>query len=85
MELSRIGDSWVGGVKHLANEQGEQPQTDVLNPEDEGIGRTDDLGIYELGNGRPQRSWNQRERGTQHQNSGIGNDDTTYGITLEQR
>ena len=35
VELRRIGNARVGGVEYLADEQGEQPETNVLNPEDD--------------------------------------------------
>ena len=34
VELCGVGHSLVGGGEHLADEQGEEPQSDVLNPED---------------------------------------------------
>ena len=36
-------------VEHLADEHGEEPESDVLDPEDECVGRTDDFCINELG------------------------------------
>ena len=36
--LSGVGDTGVGLVEHLADEQWEEPEADVLNPEDEGVG-----------------------------------------------
>ena len=38
VELRGVCHAWVRGVEHLADEQGEQPEADVLDPEDEGIG-----------------------------------------------
>ena len=33
VELSRIGDAGIGLVKHLADKEREEPETDVLDPE----------------------------------------------------
>ena len=38
VELRGVSDAGIGGVEHLADEQGEQPQADVLNLEDKGVG-----------------------------------------------
>ncbi len=47
--LRRVGDTRVGLVEHIANQHGEEPQTDVLNPENQSVGRTDYLGVNQLG------------------------------------
>ena len=38
VELCGVGDSRIGGVEYFTDEQREQPESDVLNPEDEGVG-----------------------------------------------
>ena len=48
VELRRVGHTWVRGVEHLADEQGEQPEADVLDPENQGVGRTDHFSVDEL-------------------------------------
>lgn len=69
-------------VKHLTNEQGEEPQTDVLNPENQCVGTTDDFSINEFGHTGPQRSRYQREAGAQHQNGEVGYHEPATGLTL---
>ena len=32
VELGGVGDSWVGGIEHLADEQWEQPQANMSVP-----------------------------------------------------
>ena len=49
VELRGVCNARIGLVEHLTNEQGEQPEADVLNPEDQRIGRTNHLGIHQLG------------------------------------
>ena len=71
VELGGIGDSGIGGVEHLADEQGEEPQADVLNPENEGVGRADDLGVDELRNAGPQGGGHEREAGAENKDGGI--------------
>ena len=53
VKLRGVGNAGVGGVEHLADKQGEQPQTDVLNPEYQGVGRAYDLLVDELGHRGP--------------------------------
>ena len=48
VELCWICHPRIGSVEHLTNEQWEEPQTNVLDPEDQGICRTNHLGIHEL-------------------------------------
>ena len=40
VELGGVGDTRIGGIEHLTNKQGEQPKTNVLNPENQSVGRT---------------------------------------------
>ena len=78
-----LNDVGVGAVQYLADEDGEEPQTDVLNPENQGVGTTDDLGVYQLGHAGPQGGRNQRERRTEHEDGQIGNDKAGGSATLE--
>ena len=52
--LRGVFDARVRLVEHLADEQREEPQADVLNPEDEGVGRADNLRIDKLRHTGPQ-------------------------------
>ena len=48
VKLRGVCHTRVRGVEHLADEQGEQPKADILDPENQGIGRTDDLCVDEF-------------------------------------
>ena len=49
-----VGDELrIGLVEHLADEQREEPQADVLYPEDEGVCASDDFRVNELGHAGP--------------------------------
>ena len=52
--LRGVCDTGISLVKHLSNEQREEPKADVLNPKDECIGRTDHLGVHEFRHAGPQ-------------------------------
>ena len=69
----------VGARQHVADQDREEPQADVLDPEDEGVGRADDLLVHELGNGRPQGGGHQREAGSQHEDRDVGHDGAADG------
>ena len=75
----------VGVVQNLAIEQREEPETDVLNPEDQSIGRTDNLLVNQFGDRGPQGSGHQREGGAEHKDGQVGHHDTRNGAGLELR
>ena len=78
-----LNDVGVSAVEHLADEDGEEPQTDVLDPENQCVGATDDLGIHQLGNAGPQGGGNERERRTQHQDGQVSHNKAGGSATLE--
>lgn len=49
-----LGNLRISSVKNLANQNWEQPQTDVLNPENQRVGTTDDFFRNELWHTWPQ-------------------------------
>ena len=51
------------------NQHRYQAQTDILHPENQAIGRTQNLLINNLWNRWPHRCWHEREAYAQHQNS----------------
>ena len=65
VELRGVGHTLVGSVEHLTDEEREEPQTDILNPEDQCVGRTNHLGIDELRHAGPQRGRYEREGSTE--------------------
>ena len=79
VELSWVSNIGICLVQNLPDKQGEEPKTDVLNPEDKCVGRTYHLGIHQLRNAWPKACGHQREAGTQHKDSDIGNRDTSHG------
>ena len=83
VEFGSIGNSLVGHGEDLADEQGEQPQADILYPEDKGVGRADDLGVYQLGHAWPQRGGDKRERCAENEDGHVGYDDSAYLVALE--
>ena len=85
VELCGVGHTLVGGYEHLADEQREEPEADVLNPEDESVGRADNLCVNELRHTGPERCGHERERGTEHQDGHVSNDHAAYLVALEGR
>ena len=83
--LQGVGNSGVAGVEYLADEEGEEPESDVLNPEDEGICRPDDFGVDEFGYAGPKRCGYERETGSEDEDGGVCDDDSAHGIALESR
>ncbi len=79
----RLSDVGVGGVEHFADEQREEPEADVLNPENQRVGRADDFGVDELGHAGPKRSGHERERGAEHEDGEVGHGDSADGRILE--
>ena len=59
----------IGGNTERTNQHGYQAQADILYPENQAIGRTEDLLINNLWHTGPHRCWHQREANTQHENS----------------
>ncbi len=78
---SHLGyDIGIGVVEHLTDKQGEVSQTDILNPENERVGRTQNLIVDQFGNAWPQSGRNQRERGSKNQNGDIGHNGPADGL-----
>lgn len=73
----------VGVVQHHADEGGEEAEADVLNPEDGGIGRADDLLVDQLGHRGPQGGGHQREGGAEDEDGDIGHHGAADGVALE--
>ena len=73
----------VGLVEHLADEHGEEPQADVLYPENQGVGAADDFGVDKLGHAGPKRCGHEREAGAENEDCDVGHDNSAYGVALE--
>ena len=85
VKLCGVCDARVRLVENLSDKQREEPETYVLNPEDEGIGRPDYLCIDQLRHAGPQGSRDKREGRAQYENRRVGDDDSANGISLEGR
>ena len=85
VQLVRRSAGGVGAGQHIADQDREEPQSNVLDPEDQGISGAEDLLIDELRDGRPQSRGDQREAGSEHQDRDIGDDGSADSATLEQR
>lgn len=57
----------AGGVECLAYEQRHEAEADVLYPEYQAVGRAEDIVVDDLGNGRPQGGWHEREADAEHE------------------
>ena len=75
----------VGFVQHFANQQREEPQADVLYPENKGVGTTDNFGIYQFRYTGPQRGGHQGETGSQNKNGKVSDDDASHCVAFEGR
>jgi len=81
--LRGVGDAGVGLVEHFADEQREEPQADVLNPEDERVGGADDFGVNELGHAGPKGGRHEREAGAEDEDGEVGDAHSSDGVALE--
>ena len=79
-----LDDIGIGLIEDLTDEHGEEPEADILDPEDEGVSRTDNLGIHELRNAGPKSGGHERERSAEHEDSEIRHHYSTDSRTLEQ-
>ena len=75
----------IGAGKNVADQDREKPKSDILDPENQGISRSDNLLIHELGNRRPQGRGDQGEAGSKNEDRDVSDYGSADSAALEQR